>query len=66
MELLVLGASDYCVQKVQVVASYAGVGLTVREGVGAEELLRLSPQARSMLLRLEGGGEGIWRSITRS
>jgi hypothetical protein len=56
MELLFASdsvSSDYCVQKVKVVASYVGIELSLR-AVTSEELVSLCPQARSISLQ-QGG-----------
>lgn len=55
MELLVgEGSLAYCVQKVQVAASFAGVEISIRESVSNDELLKLCDQSRGMLLKHEG------------
>ena len=55
MELLVgEGSLAYCVQKVQVVAAFAGLDISIRDGVSNDELQQLCDQARGMLLKHEG------------
>jgi hypothetical protein len=64
MELLTV-QYDYCVQKVQAIALFADVKVSIRSGVTHEELLGLHPQAKSMVLKHNGEYLAQHNSILR-
>lgn len=55
MELLV-AVDDYCVTKLTVAASVAGLELLVTKGVTHDELTKLDSGAKSLLLKTSSGG----------
>jgi glutathione S-transferase len=49
---LLVSFDDYCVDKIQLTASIAKLNLNVKKGLTAEELVKLEPNAKSILLEV--------------
>jgi len=62
---LLVAEDDYCVQKIVLVASLAGLELTVKKGVTAKTITDLDGKAKSVVLTTPAGNLGQHTAILK-